>query len=35
MMDLVWVAILVAALAGICVNVIGIMEVEIDDDREG
>lgn len=34
MMDLLWVAILLAALGGICVNVLSIMEVEIDDGRE-
>jgi hypothetical protein len=34
MMDLLWVAILLAALAGICVNVLSIMEEELEHERE-
>lgn len=34
MMDLVWVAILLAALAGICVSVLSIMEEELEHERE-
>lgn len=34
MMDLVWVAILLAALAGICVSVAKIMEEELEHERE-
>lgn len=34
MMDLVWAAIMLAALAGICVNVLSIMEEELEHERE-
>ena len=33
-MDLLWVAILLAALAGICVSVANIMEEELEHERE-
>ena len=34
MMDFIWVMLLLAALAGLSVNVIGIMEEVLDDERE-
>ena len=34
MMDIIWAALMLAALAGICVNAINIMEEELENERE-